>query len=90
MNSHLQISREEQEATVKGMLLSNMLDHLKVSLDRYFRKTSFPDRECHIQRCRKCACVRECVHMLLGESIDPESFCPNSEALAQLGYNQGM
>ncbi len=89
MNSQQEISCEEQEAMVKGMLLSNMLEHLKVSLDRYFRKTSFPDRESHIQRCRQCACVRECVHMLLGDSIDPETFCPNSEALAQLAYNQG-
>jgi len=87
MYSQQETSREEQEAIVKGMLLSNMLEHLELSLDCYFRKTSFPERECHIQKCRRCACVRECVHMLLGESIDPDTFCPNSEDLAQLAYS---
>jgi hypothetical protein len=87
MNSQQEFSREEQEATVKGMLLSNMLEHLEISLDRYFRKTSYPDRECHIQRCRQCACVRECVHMLLGEAIEPETFCPNFVDFEPLAYN---
>ena len=32
MNSQQEFSREEQEATVKGMLLSNMLEHLELSL----------------------------------------------------------
>jgi len=83
----LKISREEQVATVQGMLLSNMLEHLSVSLNEYFRKTSGSDRERHISNCKRCSCLEECVHMLLGEDIDPETFCPNCKDLKRLMYN---
>ena len=79
-----QICREEQVIAVKGMLLSNMLEYLGVSLDRYFRMTSSEDRACHISRCQGCARLRECVHMLMGEVIDPETFCPNCDALKRM------
>lgn len=69
------------------MLLSNMLDHMKIPLHRYFRKTSYRERERHILNCRQCACVRECVHMLLGEAIAPETFCPNCGELEKLARN---
>ena len=73
----LKISREEQEAMVQGMLLSNMLKHLNISLDQYFNMTTDSDRRLHISRCQSCSCVRECVNMLMGDSVDPETFCPN-------------
>ena len=83
----LKISREEQMTTVQRMLLSNMLEHLSVSLNKYFRKTSGNDRERHISNCKRCSCLEECVHMLLGEDIDPETFCPNCKDLKRLMYN---
>lgn len=83
----LKISREEQEAMVQGMLLSNMLEHLSISLDQYFRKTSDHERERHILNCKHCSCLKECVHMLLGEDNDPETFCPNCKDLKRLKYN---
>ena len=79
-----QTSHEEQVATVKGILLSNMLEFLNISLDRYFEKTTPGDRERHISRCRRCSGLRDCVHMLLGDAIDPSAFCPNSRELKQL------
>ncbi len=72
---------------VQGMLLSNMLDHLNIPLDRYFQKTSYRERERHILNCKQCACVRECVHMLLGEAIGPDTFCPNCGELEKLAYS---
>ena len=81
------ISREEQVATIQGMLLSNMLEHLSITLNQYFRKSSDLDRERHILNCKSCSCLKECVHMLLGEDIDPESFCPNCKDLKRLMYN---
>ena len=79
-----EISREEQVATVKGMLLGNMLQYLNIPLDRYFQKTSDSDRERHIFNCRRCSGLRDCVHMLLGEQIDPGTFCPNCTELKRL------
>ena len=67
----IKISHEEQVAMVQGMLLSNMLEHLSISLDQYFRKTSDHERERHILNCKHCSCLKECVHMLLGEENDP-------------------
>jgi len=81
------ISREEQVAMVQGMLLSNMLEHLSIPLNQYFRMTSDRDRERHILNCKRCSCLNECVHMLLGEDIDPETFCPNCRDLKRLMYN---
>jgi len=81
------ISREEQVATVQGILLSNMLEHLSISLNQYFRKTSDRDRERHILNCKRCSCLKECVHSLLGEDIDPDTFCQNCKDLKQLTYN---
>lgn len=78
------ISREEQEAMVQGMLLSNMLEHLSISLRRYFNMTADSDRQLHISRCKRCSCVRECVHMLMGDTVDPEAFCPNCAELKRL------
>jgi len=80
----LKFSREEQMAMVQGMLLSNMLEHLGISLKKYFRKTADRDRERHILNCRRCSCLKECVHMLLGEDIDPQTFCPNCTDLKLL------
>ena len=80
----IKISRKEQEATVQGMLLSNMLEHLGIPLHQYFRKTSDLDREQHIFNCKHCSCLTECVHMLLGEQIDPETFCPNCKDIKRL------
>lgn len=80
----LKTSREEQMATVQGMLLSNMLEHLSVSLNEYFRKTPGSDRERHILNCKRCSCLEECVHMLLGDEIDPEAFCPNCKDLKKI------
>jgi len=78
------ISREEQVAVVKGMLLSNMLEHLGISLDEYLHQTTDGDRERHIYRCKRCSGLRQCVYMLCGEDIDPKSFCPNCEELMRL------
>ena len=71
-------------AMVEGVLLCNMLEQLRISLDQYFRMTSYRDRENHIANCKRCSCIRECVHMLLGEDIDPGTFCPNSKDLKRL------
>lgn len=81
------ISRENQVAMVQGMLLSNMLEHLKISLKQYFRKTSYRNRKRHILNCKRCSYIKECVHMLLGEDIEPETFCPNCKAIKRLMYN---
>jgi hypothetical protein len=83
----IKISHEEQVATIQGMLLSNMLDHLSITLNQYFRKSSDRDIERHILNCKRCSCLNECVNMLLGEDIDPESFCPNCKDLKRLMYN---
>ena len=77
-------SCEEQVTTVKGVLLSNMLEHLDIPVDRYIRMTSDQERERHIYKCKRCLGLRDCVHMLLGEQIDPETFCPNFEELKRL------
>ena len=79
-----EICREEQAARVKGMLLSNMLEYLNIPVDRYFQMTSDQERETHIYRCKGCLCLRDCVHMLLGEQIDPAAFCPNFGELKRL------
>lgn len=71
------ICSEEQVAKIKGMLLSNMLEYLDIPFEQYVRNTSDSDRENHIKKCKHCSCLRECVHMLLGDSIDPASFCAN-------------
>ena len=83
----IKISREEQEAMVKGMLLSNMLEHLNIPLNQYFRKTLNRDRERHISNCKRCSRLEECVHMLLGEDIDPVTFCPNCKDIKRLMQN---
>jgi len=87
INMKSQISREEQVVMVQGMLLSNMLEHLSIPLNQYFRKTSDCDRERHILNCKRCSCLKECVHMLLGDDINPETFCPNCKDLNRLMYN---
>ena len=79
-----EISHEEQVATVKGILLSNMLAFLNIPLDRYFKKTTPGDRERHISRCKRCSGLRDCVHMLMGDAIDPSTFCPNAKELRRL------
>ena len=78
------ISRKEQVSMVQGILLSNMLEHLEIPLKYYFRKTSDCDRLRHIIRCNRCSDLKMCVHMLMGEDIDPETFCPNCADLKQL------
>ena len=78
------ISRKEQESMVKGILLNNMLDHLGISLRQYFRMTTDRERLRHIIKCNRCPDPGECVHMLMGEDIDPETFCPNIAELKQL------
>jgi len=83
----IKISHEEQVAMVQGMLLSNMLEHLNIPLNQYFRKTSDRDRGRHILNCKRCSCLEECVHMLLGEDIDPVTFCPNCKDIKRLMYN---
>jgi len=83
----LKISREEQVAMVQGTLLSNMLEHLNISLNQYFRITSDHDRERHILNCKRCSCLKECVHMLLGEDNDPETFCLNCKDLKRSMYS---
>ena len=80
------ISHKEQEAIVQGMLLSNMLEHLRISLKQYFQKTSYRERERHIFNCKHCSRLKECVHMLLGVDIDPKTFCSNSKDLKRLTH----
>ena len=79
-----QISREEQESMVNKTLLSNMLEHLGIPLSQYFRMTSDCDRLRHIIKCNRCSKLGECVHMLMGDNIDPGTFCPNCTELKQL------
>lgn len=83
----IKISHEEQVAMVQGMLLSNMLEYLNIPLNQYFQKITDRDRERHILNCKRCSCLKECVHMLLGEDIDPVTFCPNCKDIKRLMYN---
>jgi len=77
-------SQKEQASMVQGILLSDMLEHLGIPLKQYFRKTTDSDRLRHIIRCNRCKELTECVHMLMGENIDPEQFCPNCAELKKL------
>ena len=79
-----QISREEQESMVHKILLSNMLEHLGIPLSQYFQMTSDCDRLRHIIKCNRCSKLRECVLMLMGDNIGPETFCPNYTELKKL------
>ena len=80
----LQKGRKEQAERIRGLLLSNMLDRLKISPKEYFRKTSDMDKERHIWACEHCPEPDECEHMFLGEDIDPGNFCPNYDELESL------
>lgn len=80
----LRKGRKEQAERIRGLLLSNMLDRLKISPKKYFRNTSDMDKERHIWACEHCPEPDECEHMFLGEDIDPETFCPNYDELKKL------
>ena len=72
---------------VKGVLLSDMLERLRIPLDQYFQITSERDRVRHIRKCRRCSSLKECVHMLLGEDRNPATFCPNCKDIRRLISN---
>jgi hypothetical protein len=80
----LRKGRKDQAERVRGLLLSNMLERLNIPLKDYFKKTSDMDKERHIWACEHCPEPDECEHMLLGENIDPETFCPNYGQLKSL------
>ena len=77
--------RKEQHNRIHRLLLSNMIDRLKIPHETYFRKTSDLDKERHIWACEHCPEPEECGDMFLGDdSIDPENFCPNYDELKKL------
>jgi hypothetical protein len=82
--SYLRKSRKDQEVRIRGLLMSNMLDRLGIPLKKYFRKTSDREKERHIWLCEHCSRSDECEHMLLGEDIDPETFCANIDELKNI------
>lgn len=84
----LRESRKEMTGKIQSLLLCNMLDHLSISIKSYFRKTSDLDKERHIRICQNCTNPEVCERMLLGENIDPDSFCPNYHELKYLQPGQ--
>lgn len=80
----LRKNRKNQRERVRGLLLSNMLERLNIPLQKYFRSTSDLEKERHIWRCEQCRQLDECEHMLLGEDIPPDTFCPNNAELEKL------
>jgi len=80
----LRKKRKEQNDKIHGLLLSNMLDRLNIPLKSYFRNTSDLEKERHIWRCEQCRELEDCEHMLLGDDIDPITFCPNNPELEKL------
>ena len=83
----LHTRHRDQIARVRQLLLSNMLERLNISFNRYDRMTSDMDKERHIWACEHCPKPGECERMLLGEDIDPNTFCPNYLRLKQLKEN---
>lgn len=80
----LRKKRKEQNERIRGLLLSNMLERLNIPLKNYFRNTSDMQKERHIWRCEQCQKLDECEDMLLGEDIDPNTFCPNNLELEKI------
>lgn len=80
----LRKKRKEQNEKIHGLLLSNMLDRLNIPLKTYFHNTSDLEKERHIWRCEQCHELEDCEHMLLGEDIEPNTFCPNNPELEKL------
>ena len=80
----LRKNRKKQHERVRGLLLSNMLERLNIPLKNYFRSTSDLEKELHIWRCEQCRQLEECEHMLLGEDIAPDTFCPNNAELEKI------
>lgn len=80
----LRKGRKEQAERIRGLLLSNMLDRLKISRKKYFQKTSDMDKERHIWACEHCPEPDECEDMFLGADINPDTFCPNYDELTKL------
>ena len=80
----LRKKRKEQNERIRGLLLSNMLDRLNIPLKSYFRNTSDLEKERHIWRCEQCRELEDCEHMLFGEDIEPNTFCPNNPELEKL------
>lgn len=77
-------SRREITERVRGLLLGDMLSRLNITLSRYYRHTSDLDRERHTWVCEHCPDPEKCQSMLLGEDVDPVTFCPNYEELKNL------
>jgi len=69
---------------VKSLLLGDMLKRIHFPIKRYFQLTTDLDVERHIQKCENCEKPGECERMLLGEDIDPHTFCPNYTELEKL------
>lgn len=75
---------KDQAARVNKLLLSDMLKRLNIGVKNYFAMTTDIDKERHIQACQNCAKPEECERMLLGEAINPHTFCPNASDLERL------
>ena len=76
--------RREEVGRIQGLLLGDMLNRLNIPLKRYFHKTNDIDHERHIWKCSNCSNPEQCQKMLLGEDIDPDTFCPNYHELKKL------
>ncbi len=77
-------SRQQIIKRIRSLPLSEMLVRLNIPLSRYLRKTSDLDEERHTWVCEHCPNPEECQHMLQGENVDPETFCPNYNELKNL------
>ena len=84
---NIKILRERNRDTtarIQELLLCDMLERIHINRKDYFHKTTDQDKERHIQECENCAKPEECERMLLGEEIDPHTFCPNIDELENL------